>query len=376
MSEDIRQVEEVMNEQEDRHPIWSKIRRVLIFWSILLLFLTGIVLGIGAFIVNGLQHVETNEEVTFVIEPGTHSSIIAEQMEDAGLIRNAFIFKYYLRYKGEGNHFQAGEYLISPGMTIDELIYKFNTGDTVEEEVIRFTVPEGKTIDQIAEILSQTGIADKEQFLALLVDPQLFPNSLAEQIPVEENYKHAMEGYLFPETYEVPLDSTAEDVITRMVQELQRKLETLPADWEQQMDELGITFHELLTIASLIEREVVVDKERQLVAGVIYNRLSSDYPLQIDASVQYALEEPKERLLYEDLEVDSPYNTYKYPGLPPGPIASPGLLSIEAALYPAETDYMFYVTKKDGTAEHYFANTYAEHQANIRKSNQNAENTQ
>jgi UPF0755 protein len=181
-----------------------------------------------------------------------------------------------------------------------------------------------------------------------------------------------LEGYIFPETYEVPQTSTDEKIVRRMFEELDRKLALLPADWQQQMEKLGLTFHDIMTIASLIEREVVVDEERALVASVIYNRLNQKYPLQIDATVQYALDAPKERLLYVDLEVDSPYNTYKHAGLPPGPIASPGLKSIEAALYPDTSTYMFYVTKKDGTAEHYFAETYEAHQSNIAKSNENA----
>jgi UPF0755 protein len=173
---------------------------------------------------------------------------------------------------------------------------------------------------------------------------------------------------MFPETYEMKKGSTEEQIIARMLQETDRKLATLPEGWQDAMEESGKSLHEIMTIASLIEREVVVDEERALVSSVIYNRLAEPMRLQIDAAVQYALDEPKERLLTKDLEIDSPYNTYKNDGLPPGPIASPSLASIEAALFPAESDYLFYVTKKDGSQTHLFAKTYNEHLRNIDKS--------
>ena len=135
-------------------------------------------------------------------------------------------------------------------------------------------------------------------------------------------------------------------------------------EWQARAKELGYTPLEIVTIASMIERETSVDFERPIVAGVIYNRLEQGMMLQIDATIQYALGEQKDRLLYSDLEIDSPYNTYKIQGLPPGPIACPGAACIEAALYPEESDYLYYRTKNDGTGEHYFAETYEEHLAN------------
>jgi len=135
--------------------------------------------------------------------------------------------------------------------------------------------------------------------------------------------------------------------------------------------ELGLTPHEVMTLASLVEREVQVPAERELVAAVLHNRMKKKMPLQIDASVIYALGEHRTTVLLKDLEVDSPYNTYKYAGLPPGPIASPGRMSILAILYPADVDYLYYRAKEDGTGGHYFARTFSEHQANIRKAQSN-----
>src|SRR5690606_27693089 len=183
-----------------------------------------------------------------------------------------------------------------------------------------------------------------------------------------EGLVYKLEGYLFPETYELPADSTANDIMFRLVRELGDKLARLPEGWETRLQETGRSFHELLTVGSRLER----DEERPIVASVIYNRLAKKMNLEIDATVQYALGEHKERLLHEDLKVDSPYNTYLHAGLPPGPIASPGLKSIEAALYPAETKYLFYVTKKDGSGGHLFAETYNGHLRNIERSNETA----
>jgi UPF0755 protein len=166
--------------------------------------------------------------------------------------------------------------------------------------------------------------------------------------------------------------SKEDEILIRMFQELDNKLNQLPEGWEEQLKLLGISFHQAMTVASLVEREVRVPDERKMVAGVIYNRFKRQMQLQIDATVQYALDKPKERLLHEDLKVDSPYNTYQIPGLPPGPIASPSLASIEAALFPETHDFLFYVTKKDGSGGHLFAKTYREHQKNIRISNQTA----
>jgi UPF0755 protein len=352
--------------------IWRKIRNVLVTLLVIGLFVAGTAFGVGAYVVNSLQPTEPGEEVRFVIERGSHSSRIAEDLEAQGLIRDAKVFRLYLRYKGEGTRFQAGEYLLRPGMELDEMIEKFNNGDIFREPVRRLTIPEGRTLEQITDMLSQSGIIDRTVFRRLLADPSLYDGTLAAQIPPDRAYKQPLEGYIFPITYEFPVSWTSEQIVVHMLEELERQLDNLPADWREQLDKLNLSFHDVLTVASLIEREVVVDEERPIVAGVIYNRLKNNYPLQIDATVQYALDQPKERLLHEDLEVDSPYNTYKHVGLPPGPIASPGLASIEAALYPADTTYMFYVTKKDGSSEHYFAETYEEHLANIALSERNA----
>ncbi|CAM4369470.1 endolytic transglycosylase MltG [Paenibacillus tarimensis] len=360
--------------REDMSPPSSKSR--ITMWVVLTLL--GLMLAgagsIALFVWNGLRPAPDGEPVQFEIPSGSSPFKVAEILEKQGIIRNAFIFKYYLRYEGEGSRFQAGTYEMAPGTSLQAVIKQLNNGDTVKPPTFRFTIPEGFTVLQIADKLSAEGLVDREKFLRLAEQPELFDQSGAiKHIPVNNGQlRHKLEGYLFPETYELVKESGEQDILQRMLHELDRKLDNLPDDWQEQLDKLGISFHDMMTIASLIEREVVVDEERKLVAGVIYNRIEDNMRLQIDATVQYMLDKPKERLYEKDLKVESPYNTYQIDGIPPGPIASPSLESIEAALYPEDTPYYYYVTKKDGTYAHLFAESYNEHRKNIEISKRTA----
>ncbi|MBT2288679.1 endolytic transglycosylase MltG [Paenibacillus albidus] len=347
----------------------SAIRTVLIV--ILLLAAAG---GGGAwYIWNGMLPVApAGPAVTFTIEKGMGSGEIADLLEDKGIIRNSLFFKGYLKWTKEGASFKAGTYNASPGETYDELISRLNQGDVIEEETVVFTIPEGFTAKQIVGKLAAAWGREPAEFQRLIDTGEGLPAMDALGIPQEDKLRHRLEGYLFPETYELVKDSTPQEVVEAMLGQLEKKLDSIP-DWQQKLKERGLTLHQLLTVASLVEREVVVDSERALVAGVIYNRLDKGQKLEIDATVQYLLDKQKERLYHKDLEVESPYNTYKNPGLPPGPISSPGLKSIQAALEPEASEYFFYVTKKDGTQGHLFAATYKEHLANIEKGKQTAQ---
>ncbi|MCJ8011668.1 endolytic transglycosylase MltG [Paenibacillus sp. KQZ6P-2] len=338
-----------------------------VVFVILVILLLGA--GGGAFYIwNGMQPVKASDQaVKFTIQSGMGTSKIADVLENSGLIKNATIFKGYLKWKHEGSHFQAGVYEAKPGITYDELIAKMNSGDVVKEAMIRITIPEGYTVEQIAKKVSEVTGTPADDFIKLADHPGNEAVEAFKGVSDIPNLKHASEGYLFPDTYEFKKGTNVSDIYHRMMEQMQSKIDSIP-DFQQKLKDRGVTQHELLTIASLIEREVVVDKERPIVAGVIYNRLDKNMKLEIDATVQYALPEPKERLLYKDLKVESPYNTYLHEGLPPGPICSPSLASIEAALNPEPSEYLYYVTKKDGSHEHLFAKTYQEHLENIKKS--------
>lgn len=345
-------------------------------WLLILFLLAVIaVAAAGTYVYTQIQPVPASEEaIRITIEPGTGTSGIADILEKQGLIKNSFLFVSYLKWKSEGSRFQAGIYDLNPGVTNDEIIGKLNTGDVVKAEMIRFTIPEGFTVKQMAEKLAEEGLADQEIFLGIVDEASGLSGELLADIPEDGQLTHRLEGYLFPETYELEKGSTEQDIVARMFEETGKRLGSI-ADFDQKLTASGLTLNELMTIASLVEREVVADSERSMVAGVIYNRLKADMKLEIDATVQYVLDKPKERLLHSDLRsVDSPYNTYLYAGLPPGPIAAPSLKSVEAALAPTASEYLFYVTKKDGSGEHLFAKTYKEHLSNIEKSKAMANN--
>lgn len=361
----------------------ARSKRWMAFWTLvcLILFMAGGAGGILLYAAHSLQPTEPADPVRFTVPQGVSSSRIARILEENGLIRDATTFSYYLKWKEIGHGFQAGEYEMVPGTELARIIDMLNNGETVPPDMIRFTIPEGWTVERIADLIAANSDLEREDILELANRPDRLKAPEGKAMPAfvdaladMEGLAFKLEGYLFPETYELPADSTAGDILFRMVRELADRLSRLPEGWETRLAESGLSFHELLTVASLIEREVVLDEERPVVASVIYNRLAKNMKLEIDATVQYALEEHKDRLLYEDLKVESPYNTYLHAGLPPGPIASPSLASIEAALYPAETDYLFYVTKKDGSGGHLFAETYDCHLRNIEISNQTAKN--
>lgn len=350
---------------------------VVSFWVCFsLLFLMLIVAVSGLYYVwNQLSPTKSGPAVEVVITKGMSANGVSKLLEEKGIIKNGFIFGYYLVLKEEGANFQAGKYELNPGMDKAEIIAKLNSGKVIAEDTVMFTIPEGFNVEQIASKLAEEGLGDRDIFLALANEDRTWSGAeTVLSIPKDAaNMKYRLEGYLFPDTYELVKGISEEEIILRLLKEQDRKLASLPEDWVDQLDKLNISMHDMLTIASLIEREVVVDEERPKVAGVIYNRLAEPMRLQIDATIQYALDEQKEVLSFEDTELDSPYNTYQIDGLPPGPIANPSLDSIKAALYPEEHSYLFYVTKKDGTNTHLFAETYREHQRNIEKSKQTAQ---
>ncbi|WP_338131227.1 endolytic transglycosylase MltG [Cohnella rhizosphaerae] len=244
---------------------------------------------------NGLRPPASSDQaIRVTISKGMGAKKVGESLETHGLIRNTFLFSMWLKYKNEGSRFQAGEYDFKPGMTNGEIVAKLNNGETVAAETIRFTIPEGFTVVQIADRLAKEGIVDKDKFMNAVRNPTQFANTTwTKQIPTGKDLRFPIEGYLFPETYEMKKGSTESDIIDRMLAELDRKLGTLPEDWQSVLEERGWTLHELLTAASLVEREVVVDDERPIVAGIILNRLDKKMPLQIDATIQYLLDKQK-----------------------------------------------------------------------------------
>jgi UPF0755 protein len=279
------------------------------------------------------------------VAPGMNTTDIAELLVEHQLIENAALFKIKSRLMGLDGKYQAGAFDLAPSMTTEEIMTALMSG---KRESVRVTIPEGYNIKQTTAKLSQAGLIDEEDFIDALANG-VYDYSFIDGLGAGED---RLEGFLFPDTYEFFADSSEEEIIDKMLAQFDA---VFTQDYYARIRELGLTVKEAVTIASLIEEETRTAAERPIVSSVIYNRLNIDMKLQFCSTVLYALGEQKSRLLYSDLEVDSPYNTYLNQGLPPGPISSPGQASLDAALNPQDTDYLYFVLKGDGSGEHNFA---------------------
>jgi UPF0755 protein len=259
------------------------------------------------------------------------------------------------KVKGLDSTFQYGNYTFNTGMS-DEAIMEILATQGEKREVVTFTIPEGFSLEQIADRLDANGIVTKADFMSA-VENGRYGYKFLDSLP-DRNLK--LQGYLFPATYEVYADATAEDVVSTMLEKFDQVFKD---EYYEQLTKLGMTLDQVVTIASIIEKEVKVPEERALVSGVIYNRLDINMNLQMCSTVMYVLDIDRDRLLYSDLEIDSPYNTYKYTGLPVGPIANPGEASLIAALYPDENNYLYFVLTDPEAGTHEFNTTLDEHNA-------------
>lgn len=321
------------------------VRGCLLFLFAVLLIL----LAAAAWMRHQLQPVGPGPSQIVRISRGTEIRALAKRLRRANLIRHAGVFYWYTRWRGDAQRIRAGRYRLSPQMTPSDILDKLVLGKQDLEGLV--TIPEGFTAARIADRLQREGVvADKAAFLRVVRRP-----SGRVRMP----FKHpptGLEGYLFPSSYDFEPKTPPHRVAQVMVNEFVRQFAEPYAD---EIAKSPHSLHELVTIASLIEREAAVDRDRPLIAGVIENRLRKGMRLQIDATVIYALGRHVTRVLYKHLETPSPYNTYLHAGLPPGPIASPGLPSLLAALRPARHDYLFYVAGPDGA--HIFTRTLEEH---------------
>ncbi|MCQ2552398.1 MAG: endolytic transglycosylase MltG [Clostridia bacterium] len=314
--------------------------------------------------------------VDFVVPKGATTTKIGVLLKDAGLIKNDQIFKLKSKLCGYDGKYQAGEYELSSSMTMNEIMLKIQDG---RRETRKITIKEGWKLADIINYLAENNIVTAEEFLYSLENDnfdQWFVKELKETAPapVAADKEHKLsytisskanrfEGFLFPDTYEIYVDASARHIINKM---LTRFDEVFTEDLQNKMKEKNLSLQEAVTIASLIERETVKDNERAKVSSVIYNRLNSNATggkLQFCSTVLYSLGYHKNRVLFKDLEIDSPYNTYKYAGLPVGPICCPGKACLEAALNPADTKYLYFVVSSKGDGSHNFSSKYSDHAA-------------
>ncbi|MFC5591094.1 endolytic transglycosylase MltG [Sporosarcina soli] len=345
-----------------------KVVRRIVFGITLVLLLIGLIGGRSAYkyVTGALQPVDPDAEEVIEVEIpiGSGLDTISAKLAEKGIIKNARIFKYYAKFNNE-SQFQAGTYGLTKAMTPDELIESLKTGKVYREPVFTITVPEGLTLKQIAKIVEKETNITEEEFLNYVGDEATidrligkYSRILTEDIKGDQ-IKYPLEGYLFPATYPFYEENpSVETIVDAMVQATATNV-TPYLDYLQSEEK---SVHWLLTFASLLEEEATAQSDRETIASVFYNRLDIDMPLQTDPTVLYALGAHKDRVLYADLEVADPYNTYKNKGLPPGPIAGAGKSSLEAVVAPAETNYLYFLADKEGV--NHFTDSYDQHLKN------------
>jgi len=295
--------------------------------------------------------------ITLEISNTTTIKDIAAYLYEKEYISNPYYFRLESKLGKLDNKLKPGKYSISSNMSSDQILKLLTSNMINEEETIKFTIPEGYTIVQIAEKLESMKIVSKEDFYNA-VNNKAYDYAFLKDIPL--TVKYALEGYLFPDTYIIRKDATPEEIIIKMLD----RFEEVTSQYSNYIDTSKYNLNQILSIASIIEQEAKLSEERPIISGVIYNRLNDGMNLQMCSTVQYVLEKRKASLSYEDLEIASPYNTYKNEGLPVGPICCPGEESISAALMPEENDYYFFVVKDEEQGSHSFSTTIEEHAQN------------
>jgi UPF0755 protein len=294
--------------------------------------------------------------VSVYVEPGSSTVEVADLLYRSGVVRSPLAFRALARLMGADGKIQSGEYLFEPGIYAWDAISSLVQGRVVYYSL---TVREGLTAEKIASLIEERGFGDREKFLALAKDPSLAPDLVSRE--ELEGTRYVLEGYLFPDTYYIRRGMSEREIVAMM---LKRFSQVFSRDLQDKARGAGMTPHQVATLASIVEREAFAAEERPVIAAVYLNRLKIGMKLDADPTVVYALGEVAGySLLYKDLEVDSPYNTYRNAGLPPGPIGNFGKASLEAVLNPRNVDYLYFVAKKDGS--HAFARTLSEHNVNV-----------
>ena len=301
--------------------------------------------------------------VLFQVEPGETTAEIASNLTDHGLVRNDLLFRLLVSRRGLDGSLQAGEYLLRPNMSLDEIIDELLKGRVINEVV---TILEGWRSEEIAEALAARGFVDPDEFMRIVA------NGLAEfdyDFLPPAGSGGTLEGFLFPDTYEVGPQTTARDLVAKM---LGRFDQVYTPPMREAAARRGLSAVEVVNLAAIVEREAVLDEERPIIASVFFNRLGRGMKLEADPTVQYAVASResfgtwwKQDLTFDDLATNSAYNTYVVPALPKGPIANPGISSILAVLEPDDTSFLFFVARGDGS--HAFAETVEEHQQNVQR---------
>ncbi|HJB79271.1 MAG TPA: endolytic transglycosylase MltG [Candidatus Nosocomiicoccus stercorigallinarum] len=351
---------------------------VFIVLIIVLLIIIGTLFSVF-YIKQGMKPLDEDSSKVVQVEvpTGASSSDVSQLLEDEGIIKNSTLFQLYLRLNSI-SEYQAGQFELSPSMDYETISKTLETGVLYEEVFYKVTVPEGYTVDEIGDLLEEVLPVNKDDFIELVQDEKYlkelqedYPDMLSDEI-FADDIKYPLEGYLYPATYDITKEQPdLNEIVRQMLDATRSNSFSLynSGDYTATIEgeEKEFSFHEFLTFASLVEKEATSLADRAKITSVFLNRLGENpsMPLQTDPTVLYAKGIHKDVVLYEDLEVDDPFNTYIHKGLTPGPIASPGPESVQSILNPANTDYFYFLADKDGN--NHFAETYEEHQKNREK---------
>ncbi|WED54386.1 endolytic transglycosylase MltG [Exiguobacterium profundum] len=359
------------DEKRARNRIVRRIT-VVILAIFLLVIATGSALAY-VFVKRSIEPIDPTSTETVEIEVplGAGSGYIGELLEENGLVRSSTIFRFYTRFKNESS-FQAGTYTLSPSQSIDELIETLQTGKVIVVPDIKLVIPEGFTIDQVIARLAKVAEIPKEEISEQLSDREYIQSlvneheMLTEEV-LQEGIYHPLEGYLFPATYEFNKGVTLNEIIDEML----LPTESMYQEYKDRLADSGRTFHETLALASVVEKEAVSTEDRKEIAGVFENRLNDGMKLQSDPTVWYGTGETSIFTSFADLENDSLYNTYRYEGIPIGPIAAVSRDAFEAVLNPNDTENIYFYARppREGfpNGEVLFEVDYEDHQQNVNK---------
>ena len=354
MSDDLYDIGDLPNTSKPVRPSLGRWLFRLALVCVLLLVLAGGATGFSAYLL--YDHISqpraVGDKMPFTVPPGASGNDVGALLADQGFVEHELFFRVAMRLSPSGESIKHGDFLLPKGVSPVQLLEMLRTNIPIalEKQTVRVTIPEGLTLNQMSELRDRPG-----QFLAAAASLDLFDQfSISAQSP---------EGFLMPNTYFFSNEPGEHELVQRMADQFNKDFAVLI---ERYPDQANVDRVAILTVASLVEEEARLDEERGFIAAVVYNRLAKNMRLEMDSTLQYVLGKYGQRLLNEDKEVDSPYNTYKYRGLPPGPISNPGIKSIEAAMNPDDVDYLFFVSNADGKS-HTFSTTLREHNAAVAK---------
>ena len=329
----------------------NKSKKIILAILLIVVFMVAFV-----FIQTGPYDNNNSDDIVIEIPTGSTLGQVADILKENKLIKNKTLFKLYVRLSDNTSKLKSGKFLFNQTFSNDKIMKNLVAGK-IYNEGIKITIPEGSTSNEIIDLLVKNKLGKKEIYKELINNP----NEFFEEFKfLNEEKITSLEGFLYPSTYYFKDDENETEILKDMLSTFNSKYNE---KLQNKQKELKISLWEVVNLASIVEKEAVLDEDRPLIASVFYNRLDIGMPLQSDATIQYAFDKRKKSITYDDLKIDSPYNSYMNQGLPPTPIANPGIASIEAVLYPAKSDYLYFVATIDGGNN--YSKTYEEHVRNV-----------